>query len=441
MVMARLLLALNFLFSACGPPRRASNGNGADASVASDLSVPCVGLKCRQANCGEQPKTSLVGKVFSPAGNLPLYNAIVYVPDDKLDPFSPGVTCDKCGAIASGKPVVATLTDAAGKFRLENVPAGKDVPLVLQIGRWRRQVVIPEIVPCVENQLDPVSDIDLQRLPRNQTEGDIPLLAIATGTYDPVECLLRKVGVADSEFTDGNGSGRIHLYRQNGLDLNPPSISAQTLYASLSTLKSYDAILLPCAFYNPTQSQISNLIAYTDAGGRAFITDLEYSWIKTAQPPFSSSADWTLTGSLLSPYALDTTFPKGMAFAQWLVNVGASKKLGELPVSDAYNRLSAANKPSQRWIYSPGGSPVLHYTFNTPINPPPADGGMGLQCGRVIYSSFHVSTQEATAGKPFPSACKSTALTAQEKALVFMLFDMTSCVQDDGLAPVDPPIM
>ncbi|MGC4092542.1 MAG: hypothetical protein QM756_32620 [Polyangiaceae bacterium] len=41
-------------------------------------------------------------------------------------------------------------------------------------------------------------------------------MAMVTGDVDALECVLRKVGVADSEFTLPTGTGRIHMYRSNG---------------------------------------------------------------------------------------------------------------------------------------------------------------------------------------------------------------------------------
>jgi len=81
----------------------------------------------------------------------PLYNAVVYVPAAAVEPFSTGVTCDQCGAV-SGKPVAAALSGTDGKFTLRQLPSGHNVPLVLQLGRWRRQVRIPEIKACVDTR-------------------------------------------------------------------------------------------------------------------------------------------------------------------------------------------------------------------------------------------------------------------------------------------------
>ena len=83
-----------------------------------------------------------------PSGTVPLYNAVVYVPNGEVKPFTPGLTCDRCGSPTSGDPLVTSLTDATGTFTLRNVPAGTSFPLVMQIGKWRRVVTIPAVPAC-----------------------------------------------------------------------------------------------------------------------------------------------------------------------------------------------------------------------------------------------------------------------------------------------------
>ena len=95
---------------------------------------------------------------LDPAGIHPLYDALVYIPNDPSDPglqpFPAGITCDVCGATAAGDPLVTTFTAPDGTFTLSNVPVGASVPLVVQLGRWRRQFTV-NIADLVRRQQRP----------------------------------------------------------------------------------------------------------------------------------------------------------------------------------------------------------------------------------------------------------------------------------------------
>ncbi len=63
--------------------------------------------------------------------------------------------------------------------------------------------------------------------------------------------------------------------------------------------------------------------------------------------------------------------------------------------------------------------------------------GVPAYCGRVVFSDFHVTAGAVQPmNKTFPGACKSDPMTDQEKALAFMLFDLSSCVQQDTTPPI-----
>ncbi len=419
-------------------------------ATAPDASPACVNLECQQTPCPGGATTTVTGKVFDPAGSTPLYNAIVYVPNAAVDAFVPGVTCDKCGAVASGAPLVSALTAADGSFTLANVPAGTDIPLVIQIGRWRRQVKIPVVASCAETKL---TDPALTRLPRNKSEGDIPRIAIATGGSDPFECLLLKMGIDAAEFTPSTGTGRVHFYRENGKDMSPAAPVASKLWSQASTLMKYDLVVLPCEGSaknsddpaDHTGAALENMRQYANAGGRVFTTHYSYAWTQAIWP---STATWKLDQAYLNGVTatLDTSFPKGKAFADWLGNVSTPPSTyGKLDIVDGRHDLDAVNTAtSQRWISinpSPSGdkTSVQHMTFNTPLDAGVDDAGASLQCGKVVFSDFHVSANALDASqKYFPKSCLPGPLSNQEKALEFMIFDLSSCIQKDDTPPAPP---
>src|SRR6185437_7288241 len=75
-----------------------------------------------------------------------------------------------------------------------------------------------------QHSADPTKTV----MPSDHTHGDIPKIAIATGSVDQVECILRKMGIKDSEFTDPSGSGRINLYGGGTASGSGSVISSQT---------------------------------------------------------------------------------------------------------------------------------------------------------------------------------------------------------------------
>ena len=440
----------------------ASSGGSSGFNTSSsgdDGPPPCVNLQCKQVACGGGGTTSLSGKVYLPEGTIPLYNAIVYVPNAALSPFTSGVTCDKCGTAPSGFPITTALTDATGSFTLKNVPVGVDFPLVIQLGRWRRQITIPasKVAQCADAKLDAADT----RLPRNHNEGDIPQIAITTGGADSLECFLRKIGIEDSEFTPGNGTGRVHLYQGSTTDTVDPAAtmagatSAQTLWDSEAELKKHDIVILSCEGdeINQTKSQPArdNIKKYLDAGGRVFASHYHYTWFKNGAPdagvanPLAATATW-LNGDDSVPanqnVTIDQTVQKGKDFAAWLDTVQATTATGSGQVAMTELKSSVASVPgagqpaetSRRWLYATQeGDHPKFFSFNTPLGTPP-----DMQCGRAVHTDVHVSAGDESTGT-FPTNCKTTVITPQEKALVFILMDLAACIQDDSKPPVPPP--
>ena len=435
--------------------RQDSNLGWSDGAAAAH--GPCRGLECQQTTCTQgactqpacaaQGATSVSGTVTDPAGVVPLYNVVVYVPNAPLDPLPEGVSCDRCGAAVSGAPIASGLTDESGHFVLQNAPVGENVPLVVQVGKWRREVTIPSVAACTDTAISR----DLTRLPRNQNEGHIPRIAVSTGEGDALECLLRKIGIDDAEFTPEGQPGRLNLFAGAGgtasydSNLNGGSTftSSEVFWSTLASLMRYDVVVLSCEGISRTTpvsaAALKAMQDYTSVGGRVFASHYHYFWVSQGPPPFPSAATFRMDLNLPDPFdaKIDVSFPKGNAMANWLVNVGGSATKGDIVIRSGRRSVDSINPAvAQRWIYGATGPSVQYFTFNTPMTVPPDQ-----QCGRMILSDIHVASGDVSGpDKPFPVGCTSQGLSPQEKALEFMLFDLSSCVLQDDQNPT-PPII
>jgi hypothetical protein len=410
----------------------------------------CAGFDCRVDPCVGKAKTSISGTVYDPAGKVPLYNVVVYVPSEKLTEIPTGAACQTCNGYFSGKPLSVALSGPDGRFTLEDVPVGSSIPLVIQVGKWRREVTLSGVAACQNTQ---ILDHDLTRLPRNQSEGHVPKVAIATGASDALECLVRKLGVSDTEFTTEQGPGRVNLFAGYGASATMADGTrltlADTLWGDATLLNGYDMMLLSCEGSDNiarTDTAYANVRHFADIGGRIFGSHWHHGWINPDKPTkgaypvvmnLSEGAHGFTPPEVPITVSIDTSFPKGQAFSEWLLNVGASTTLGLIDIRGAEHSVdSVVDGVAQRWIYGTDtqkNTPMVQYfSFNTPIGKE--------ECGRMVFSDVHVSAGAGTDGgkDPFPNGCVTQDLSPQEKALEFMIFDLSSCVQPDT-ALVNPP--
>jgi len=108
---------------------------------------------------------------------------------------------------------------------------------------------------------------------------------------------------------------------------------------------------------------------------------------------------------------------------------------GQVPIGvSRHDFFAPLANGGQQWLYAtnPDTDTPLHYPFDTPVGTPPAS-----QCGRVLYSDFHVTNVSTSSSVDYPSECNTNPMTAQEKVLEFMIFDLASCIA--GTPPPPPP--
>lgn len=435
-------------------------------------------LKCRKVDCpadSAPSTTSVSGHVYDPAGKVPLYNAVVYVAEeDSLVELKDRAQCEDCAAHFPKTATAVALTRADGSFRLTDVPVGKNIPLTVQLGKWRRTVPV-EVAPCTDTRLPP----ELTRLPRNSSEGHLPKIAVTTGGSDALECLLHRIGVDAEEFTPEGGGGRVNLWAgfkaattllRDGRSVPLPP--ARELWADSERMLGYDMLLMSCEgndnLWNQSPDDLPDGVSerrtpemhlevrkYADLGGRIFGSHWHHRWINssdtTPDDPYPPVASFSETAADVGSVTVkvDTTFPKGAAFRDWLVEVGASTTAGQLSLVKAEHSVDTVDDSlAQRWIYGvdEGGKAggdrardmVQYFSFTTPVGAP--------ECGRMVFSDVHVTFGgQDLAEAPFPTRCNvssSNELTPQEKALEFMIFDLSSCIQkeDDEISIPIPPV-
>jgi hypothetical protein len=408
----------------------------------------CTNYACFQVSCLGGATTSISGTTYAPDGVDPIPNVLVYVPNGTVQPFVDGPADDTEASLVTGDPLVLTTSAANGTFTLTNVPAGTSFPLVLQAGRWRRQLTVPSLTSCVNtpvSNFNPPSDV-FSRFPRTQVEGDIPKMALATGGVDALECSLRKIGIADTEFTDYtvnasglSNPGRINVFEGAGnsgakagstVHTESQLVGSTSATIAGSLLGNYNVLLLPCqgTFGYTTADGRGNAITFAGEGGRIFATHHSDTYLDQ-DAAIDGAADWLGDANSISlgsgEATINTSFSSGMTLAQWLQDIASTTTQGQVAMTALFNDQSGVNAPTQSWAtLNGGGSHILQLSFYTPVGSPAAS-----QFGRVMYNEYHVDSTSTNDTVTFPAECtgglaKTSPFTPQEHMLEYSLFDL-----------------
>jgi hypothetical protein len=428
------------LAMACGPSGATDSDSGTDdpdGRLNGD-GGPCQGLECFQVDCDGGGTTSISGVVTAPNGTLPLYNATVYVPTGEVGPLPDGLACEQCDAELAGGSLVKTLTDTEGRFVLENMPATQDVPVVIKIGKWRRQIVVPAVPACEDTPLT----TEQLRLPATQAEGDMPQIALTTGGSDPLECLLRKIGIADSEFTNPDGGGKIQLFaggggssQYDGGDVFP---SVTELWDSYASLADYDVVLASCEGDqtpgNKGPDALAAMDAYTAAGGRMFAEHWHNYWFLERRGAAARRRRVGVPGRPRQHHRRREHLVRARRRPGRLA--GQHRRVHHL--RRAADRRRPAHRQHRRRQLRRHLDRAGHHAGRHAVGAVLPDHHAADRRARaraaaaMVFSDIHVSSGDFT-GVPFPTGCNTTELSPQEKVLAFMFFDIAACVD----TPID----
>jgi hypothetical protein len=410
----------------------------------------------------------LTGTIMNPAGTHPVYGAAIYVPSGPIAPFPAGVACDTCAKVYGGLPAIAsTVSGADGKFVLDGVPADAPFRLVIQLGRFRRQVTVPPVGAAASAALEPA----LARLPATQLggvsgnagEGDLPQMALVTGKADQVECSLKKLGIAVSEFTSPAGGGRVHFYNfvlANGYAGVPGAFpgagipfpgagNADALVDAPQTLGGYNAIILGCTSNTagPTAPQQANMLGWFGGGGRLVATHTAGTdFIKGQPAPTGGLAVWTPPATSFGdrgppalPTKIDPSALQGNAMASWLTSAGSTEAAGVLSLPMWRHEVTSVTTDATSWLNgdssqpplsraAPAGPVVSAFSFDAPVG-----AAAAAQCGRVMVPEVHVV--DLVNPGAWPGACDASAtVTPEDLAFEFLFFRSMAC-----LAPLPAP--
>lgn len=423
-----------------------------------DMSVGkpvCVGLGCKIAECPPTGSDTIVyGKVTAPNGQDPIREAIVYVPASGTpEEFPSDVSCEVCNSPIGGTPVTQTVTGIDGTFELRHVPVTDGTPIVIQKGRWRKMTRI-KVEKCERQALS----ADDARLPKTQSEGGIPRMAVAVGNWDSIECVLRGVGLSEREFTAPGGGGAVQLYDNRAdSDGAPGAVNVRQLLTNLAKMKQYNLIFLNCSDDTNSATLLTdakvrkNLVDYVAAGGRLYVTDWSYDFI--GQPPefapyicFNDDKPCTdssphgryaatgafRTGSENPLWAdIDQSHTGGKNLATWMATLPDPSPGGKVKIVDDVGswvlmRQTAQDQtkyPSTTWLWGTvkGQRRPVTVTFDYPAT---------QACGKVLYATYH--TREHSESGLFPAYCPKTKLIAQEQVLEYLIFEISSCVGPIG---------
>lgn len=449
-VLASMLLAL----VACGPSSGGGDGDGTGGGDGGtgggpDGNTNCVGASCLNY-CPNGTMTTLSGVVTTPNGIDPVPGAIVYVPYG-VNEFPPTVACEVCNQITESA-VVATTTAPDGTFTLgplptvENPIPGDTIPIAVQKGRFRKYTQVPIQNWCQHN----VGDNAHFKLPSKSSGHDtIPKIAVATGDYDQMECVLLKLGLEVGSFDlykgdnafGGGGGGTVGNF--------------DALLMNLNKMKEYNIVFINCTsnvyeqlLTNP--SIRNNILDYVASGGRLYVTDWSYDFIEQIEM-FSPLIDFEPGASGAQPEPRDaaaigtdgievdaTVLDPGLA--QWLQAVEA--RTGE-EIIDASGRVHITHFLSgwvMQFMVPPNSDTNSKVWLEGQVS---GDGVSGLrpltttfdylQCGRVLYSSYHTLGKDFGGfGTTFPGYCPmGQPLSPQERVLEYLILHIADCIKVD----------
>ncbi|MFO0666880.1 MAG: hypothetical protein U0174_23215 [Polyangiaceae bacterium] len=346
---------------------------------------------------------TMKGKVVAPEGSIPISGALVYLTANEPKEIPSGVYCDKCVDLDSYS---FAYTGPDGTFDLPVYSTGEQY-FVTQKGQFRRVRKIKAVAGD-----NPPIPAEFTRLPSktDPAKGDtIPKIGIVQGEWDAIQDALGDLGIEEFDMPAG---GKV--------------------IGSASDMSKYHIIFLPCSgqanFGNPSctpppvgAALQKNLRDYVQSGGKVYVSDWSYEYVRQTWPGFIT---WAGQSGTMGSGCLDEVYEGKAQFDDPSLNAWMT----------AINETNATLEGSWTHITSvnpqPGedenGKPVTitpKVWASTLVGGQPRPSTVSFQdkCGRVLFSTYHVEENQG--------------LAAQVKALIHILLQVSTCV---GIQPQGP---
>ena len=333
---------------------------------------------------------------------MPLSNALVYVTQQTPDAIPVGAYCDECVSLQEGTFAISA-PDGTFAFTTD-LPKGK-AWIVVQKGQFRR--VRPITIDQAGMMTISKDDTTIPGKADTANGDDVPKMVILKDStdFDRIDDSLTKLGIANVEVrTD------------------------RSLLKNKAELMKYHVVFIPCGSSDDAMTTDleakANLDEFVQAGGKLYVTDWSYEFVRQPFPGFLDWAEETATvGSAASGNEWDapaTAADTGLA--DWLTATGDAT----FQVKGNWTKLTSVNTRQgldekgnavdvtpKVWVTAKSGSSAAVI---------PTTVSFQNKCGRVLFSTYHTESGVGGGG--------GSTLLAQEKALLYVLLEVGVCVGD-----------
>jgi hypothetical protein len=413
----------------------ADRGDGDDGTammMPGDGSHPGGGGGGGGGDPGGSYKAHLSGKVVAPEGTIPISGALVYLGNTPPPAIPDGVYCDKCVHLPDGTPYTTTRAD--GSFDLDAF-AG-DAYLVVQKGAFRR---VRKLTIMPDAQQVPLALTTMPAITDKANGDDVPKIAVLLGAWDPIELVLARMGLKATITKNGLGQAQVlakdapafAIYGVHGLFEKSPYPPPLTLITDPAEISKYHIVFIPCSGSSdfggsdPNAPQCSGvfdtdakvrttLAGFVQKGGRVYVSDWSYEYVRQVFPGFVSWRNQTSTiGSACQNGGGDQSVGnKDAGLDAWLTAQGK----GLSTVKDAWTVLTGVQSVMDT---DADGKPVK----STPkvwveADSAPVTTSFQHGCGRVLYTTYHTQ----------PTAETSDPLEPQALALLYLILEIGVCI-------------